>query len=187
MTIEQTEVRNNGGDGIDLNGGTGTLLQNLVVHSNGGRGAWIHGGASGTRTLNSTLYGNTGVGLQCDTGAPNTQVRNTIAYGNTGGNILNNCGATVARNLCAATSADCALGADPLFVAAPTDLHLGEGSPAINAGELISSITVDYDGNPRQQDAQDIGAYERTQPTGGGESTVVTERPCDLRTVGMYF
>jgi len=185
ITIEQTEVRNNGGDGIDLNGGTGTLLQNLLVHSNGGRGVWVHGGASETRTLNSTVYGNTGVGLQCDTGATSTHVRNTIAYGNTGGNILNNCGATVAKNLCAALSAECAVFGDPLFVAAPGDLHLGNGSPGINAGELISSITVDYDGNPRQQDTQDIGAYERTQAAPVGPDVTVRQR--DLARVGWYF
>lgn len=163
VTVSETEVRNNSGDGIDLNAGAGTLLQNLLVHSNGGRGVWIHGGASGTRAFNSTLYGNTGVGLQCDTGATSSAFRNNIVYGNTGGNMLNNCGATVAKNLCAAASADCPVFGDPLFVAAPTNLRLGDGSPGINQGETIASILTDYGGQPRRQGQQDIGAWERTE------------------------
>jgi len=163
ITIRETEIRNNSGAGIDMNAGTGALLQNLLVHSNGGRGVWVHTGVSGTRVYNSTIYGNTGAGLQCDTGASSSDFRNNIVYGNTGGNIVNNCGATVAKNLCAATSAACALGGDPLFVAAPTNLHLGNGSPGINTGDAIPSILTDYGGQPRRQGAQDVGAWERNE------------------------
>jgi hypothetical protein len=40
--------------------------------------------------------------------------------------------------------------ADPLFVDAPGgDLHLGAGSTAIGAGEVVPGVATDYAGNPR--------------------------------------
>jgi Right handed beta helix region len=176
LTFQETEVRNTTTDiGVDIGASTGTLLQNLLVRSNGSHGVKIRSGATGTRVYNNTIYGNTGVGLQCDSGATSTELRNNIIYGNTGGNLQNNCGATVSANL----------QTDPLFVAPPTDLHLADGSPAIDAGENIPSILTDYAGQPRQQGAQDIGAYERTQiPT---SSPDVTVRQLDLKQAGWYF
>jgi len=51
------------------------------------------------------------------------------------------------------------LDADPLF-AGPDDYHLGDGSPAINAGR-DEGVTVDLDGQPRPVgSAPDMGAYE---------------------------
>jgi Right handed beta helix region len=186
LTFDTLEVRNNGGSGVDLGASTGTVLQNILSHSNGGTGVVVRSGASGTRAYNNTIYGNSGIGLQCESGATSTELRNNIVYGNTGGNLVNNCGATVAKNLCAATSAACALGGDPLFVAAPGDLHLADGSPGIDAGDNIPSILTDYAGNARQQGQQDIGAFERTQTTGEG-GTDVTEPPCNLLAASMYF
>jgi hypothetical protein len=40
------------------------------------------------------------------------------------------------------------------------DLHLKSGSPAIDAGLVISIVPTDFDGVPRPQTAYDIGAYE---------------------------
>jgi hypothetical protein len=61
--------------------------------------------------------------------------------------------ATAASNLAAADSA---------FVdVAASDYHLAAGSPAIDSGEVIASITADRDGAPRPQGSgYDIGAYE---------------------------
>jgi phage gp45-like len=185
ITISRPEIRNNGGDGLDHGSATGTTVQNMINHSNGGMGLRIRTGSSGTRVYNNTFYGNTGVGLQCDSGATTTELRNNIAYGNTAGNIVNNCGATVARNLCAVSSADCAVAGDPLFVAAPTDLHLSDGSPGINQGETLLSIPTDYSGGPRQIDGQDIGAYERTQAAPGGSDT--TQRPRNMAQAEWFF
>jgi hypothetical protein len=50
---------------------------------------------------------------------------------------------------------------NPLFVNAPTDLHLQSTSPAINSGVTISTLLTDFDGITRPQgSAYDIGAYE---------------------------
>lgn len=52
--------------------------------------------------------------------------------------------------------------ADPLFVdPASGDLHLLAGSPAIDSGVDIPSLTADHEGNPRPQGAaMDMGAFE---------------------------
>jgi Right handed beta helix region len=185
IVLRETEIYGNTGSGVDLGIATGTLLQNLVMHSNGSAGIRLRSGSSGTKVYNSTVYGNTGVGLQCDAGAMSVELRNNIVYGNTAGNIVNNCGATVAKNFCAVLSANCAVAGDPLFVAAPGDLHLGNGSPAIDAGETIPSILTDYTGQPRQQDAQDVGAYERAQVPPVDANT--TDLPCNLLQAGWFF
>ena len=50
---------------------------------------------------------------------------------------------------------------DPLFVSVGTDYHLQSGSPLIDAGTTIASVTTDKDGVARPQgSAYDIGAYE---------------------------
>lgn len=46
------------------------------------------------------------------------------------------------------------------------DFHLGSASPAIGAGDPASTVTTDYDGNPRPNPAgsrPDIGAFESPQ------------------------
>jgi hypothetical protein len=54
------------------------------------------------------------------------------------------------------------INADPLFVdSAQNDLHLQDGSPAIDAGSTQDAPLIDYDGNPRPSGlAADMGAYE---------------------------
>ncbi|MGB7923587.1 MAG: Calx-beta domain-containing protein [Pyrinomonadaceae bacterium] len=55
------------------------------------------------------------------------------------------------------------LSVDPLFVSPATDLHLQTGSPAINAGTTIATVTIDFDGQTRGAQP-DIGADEVPQP-----------------------
>jgi len=61
--------------------------------------------------------------------------------------------------------------ADPLFLGAPDDLHLGPGSPCIDAADGPVAPEYDKDGNPRIDDPDspntgigppwaDMGAYE---------------------------
>jgi hypothetical protein len=98
ITILETEIRNNTTDGLDLGASTGTVVQNVLAHSNGGIGVRIRTGASGSKLSNSTVYGNTGNGVQCDAGATSTEIKNNIVYSNGEGganNIVNNCRATV--------------------------------------------------------------------------------------------
>ena len=52
---------------------------------------------------------------------------------------------------------------DSLFVNAPgADYHLASGSPAVDAGQTLASVTIDLDGNPRPHGAaSDMGCYEQ--------------------------
>lgn len=98
INVRQTEIRNNGGDAVDLGSGAGTQLDSLLVQGNGSFGVRIRTGTSGTTLANSTIYTNTGNGVQCDEGASGVVLTKNIMYGNAGGganNVVNNCGATV--------------------------------------------------------------------------------------------
>jgi hypothetical protein len=50
--------------------------------------------------------------------------------------------------------------ADPLFVAEFTDLHLGGGSPCINAGATGTGVKTDRDGKLYSATTPAIGCYE---------------------------
>ncbi len=51
------------------------------------------------------------------------------------------------------------------------DYHLPSGSPAVDAGQTLASVTVDLEGRPRPQGtASDIGAYERSAVAGFSRS-----------------
>jgi len=72
-----------------------------------------------------------------------------------------------------------------LFVSpGSNDYHLKAGSPAINAGTTISSITDDHDGNARPQgSAYDMGCYE----SGGGSALSITTSSLPADTVGIAY
>ena len=59
------------------------------------------------------------------------------------------------------------LTADSSFFADVTsrDYHLVAGAPAIDAGDDIAVVTIDFDGNPRISGQYDIGAFEYQQIT----------------------
>jgi hypothetical protein len=53
------------------------------------------------------------------------------------------------------------LNTNPQLIGPPGDFRLQSTSPAINAGEAISSVAYDWDGNSRPVGgAWDIGAFE---------------------------
>lgn len=54
------------------------------------------------------------------------------------------------------------LNTNPLLVNPPSDFHLQAASPAINAGELLPSVVIDFEGTSRPLGtSHDIGADER--------------------------
>jgi hypothetical protein len=98
ISFRNSEVRNNGGDAVDLGSGAGTQIDHLLAQGNGSMGVRIRTGARGVSLNTSTIYSNVGNGVQCDAGASDVVLRENIIYGNAGGganNIVNNCGATV--------------------------------------------------------------------------------------------
>jgi len=103
-------------------------------------------------------------------------VKNCILWGDTAPNgpEIYDDGATPAvtySNVAGGYTGDGNINADPLFVGAPSDLHLGAGSPCIAAANGPAAPDYDQDGNPRVDDPNspntgvgppwvDMGAYE---------------------------
>ena len=156
ISIVRTEIHSNATDGIDALGATNTVVQNSIIRSNSGKGVRIQDTMATTKLFNNTIYANTGNGVQCDSGATGTEMTNVISYGN-GTNLVNNCSLTLLTNLTGTV--------DPLFVSAPSDLRLANGSPGIDQGTNLPALTTDYAGLARQQGQQDIGAHERAAGT----------------------
>src|SRR5206468_3332961 len=114
----------------------------------------------------NTVYNNTGgdAGIFVNSGMQNVDVRNNIIYQNGSSAVIcqdNNCpGLQTSNNLTV----------NPNFVdAANANFHLQGGSPGIDRGVTINTVSTDCDGKPRPQGAYDIGAFEYTkglsQPT----------------------
>jgi hypothetical protein len=110
-------------------------------------------GASNTKIYNNTCYDSdaAGVYVEHDTG-PGTIIKNNIAYMTQNG-ILDTAGTAIISNN---------LTTNPSFVdPANANFRLQSGSPAIDNGVTISSITTDISGVPLPQGCcYDIGAYE---------------------------
>jgi hypothetical protein len=95
---------------------------------------------------NNIFYGAVGSGVRLETGATVTEDYNCYY----------DCGTNFTGGVIGANSFE----SDPLF-RSPTDYHLQKTSPCRDSGTLISSITTDYEGNPRKMGSgQDMGAYE---------------------------
>ncbi len=158
----------------NANGVINPLIVNCTFAGNFG-GAFSTsalGGSIATPTIkNSIFWGNSGNGGIFENGATTTVTHSLVPFGVFPG--------------------EGNISLDPLFVKttdvndAPTtagDMHLTEGSPAINAGDnaalLIKNITTDVDGNPRihaengGEGIVDMGAYEFS---GGATATTDIE------------
>jgi parallel beta-helix repeat protein len=151
--------------GIILGSGTGNVAYNNLIYGNK-FGIRVDYHATQTVVANNTIYGQTATGLYVGaaSGTDNTQtaLTNNIVYGN-GTMILDaGSGTTFTTNLCDTTGTGCASAGNPLFVNSSTgDFHLQAGSPAIDQGTTLATVTTDYAGVTRPQgSAYDIGAYE---------------------------
>jgi hypothetical protein len=83
----------------------------------------------------------------------------TITVGNnvTSGNAMHDQGSTPPGMTLVANQ----VSTNPRLVNPPTDFHLQSISPAINAGQTLPSVTVDFEGTIRPQGSgHDIGAFE---------------------------
>jgi hypothetical protein len=147
-----------------------TLSNNLIVHNaaSDGGGVFL---TSFVPTCQALLVNNTiadnGSGVEAQWHADVTLTNNLIAGHATGLNTMTPFTGTITadHNLFWNTSEPItgtgAILEDPLLT---TDYHLGEGSPAIDAGLAIPWLKVDLEGAPRPQGSSyDIGAYEETR------------------------
>jgi len=131
--------------------------------------------SSSTTVANCTFSGNSagynGGGMANSYGSPT--VTNCILWGDTGGEIYNDASTPTVTysNVQGGYAGTGNIDADPLFVGAPSDLHLGAGSPCIDAANGPVAPDYDQDGNGRVDDPNspntgvgppwaDMGAYE---------------------------
>lgn len=175
LTMRESIVFSNGTQGVLVNNSSNFTMVNSIVHSNGGIGIQLATGAATPKLQNNTVYNNVGTGVQCDAGVTGATMTNLLSYLNGAGSVVNftnNCSMTQTTNLTGTTN--------PLFVNAPSNLRVADGSIAIDAGTNIPGLTVDYAGSPRQQGTkQDIGAYEHAGSAlpGPGVLRVSTANP----------
>jgi parallel beta-helix repeat protein len=127
---------------------------NNIIYAASGHGVIILSG-NNQQIYNNTVYGGRQTGIYVQNAATNTTVKNNISYGNATTQILDEgTGTILSKNL---TS-------DPRFInASSLDFNLQTSSPAIDAGEFLSLVTMDVRKTPRPQGAtHDIGAFEST-------------------------
>ena len=158
--VRQNQVYDNNqshgyGAGIILSSGDSNIAyNNLIWGSLHYVGLQIDYTASNSMAYNNTIYNNqSGIDIGYNNSA-NTVIQNNIVYSNGASNYRDRGVGTVAdHNL---------IGPNPLFVnAAAGDFDLQPGSPAIDAGISVSSVTTDIAGTPRPQGGgYDIGAFE---------------------------
>jgi hypothetical protein len=160
LVVTRTQIHGVGMTGgsvvaLDLGPGTGSLIvNNIVDHNNAG--IRIRSGAGTVKVYQNAIASNAGQALQCDAGATAVTISNNIAFGNGANAVLNNCSATLAKNL--------DTGADPLWAnVAGRDFHPGPTSPAIDNGATLLEVAVAIDGTPRPVGLlYDQGPYEQT-------------------------
>lgn len=148
-------VYSGGSGGIHVVGNSTTYVVNCTLSGN------LAGAGGGAP--NPTPPGAGGIGIR---GAASAIV-NTLCWANTGGEVLVSGGGSAYVVHCDIQGGYPGFGnvsADPLFLApASGNLHLGAGSPCIDAGTsaIPASIVQDVDGQPRAFYASvDIGADE---------------------------
>jgi parallel beta-helix repeat protein len=154
--IRNNIFRNNGsaaygGSGISV-GGSNNQVFNNIVYGNHDSGIRIqYAGARNIQVFNNTVYNNGDYGIYNVNGSSSV-IKNNIVWSNKSGTIVSLSGDTLSNNLFT----------NPSFVnLSGNDFHLTAGSPAIDAGTPITTLTTGFDGEVRPQGlGYDIGAYE---------------------------
>jgi len=177
--------------GMYLNGGAGggggaghvTIRNNVFHDTHHGWGVqWYPGSLSDIHVLNNTFaFCNENKQYTCivlDASVSSSSIKNNIFYNPQGGKTIEAQGfsgtITIGNNLTSGsamhdqgstppgmTLVNNLLNTNPLLVNPPSNFRLQSGSPAIDNGEMLSSVTVDFDGTLRPQGAgYDRGAFE---------------------------
>jgi hypothetical protein len=178
--------------GMYVNGSSGggggadhvTVRNNIFHDTHRGWGVQVYPGTlSDIHIVNNTFaFCNESKNYTCivlDASISNSSIKNNIFYNPQGGKTIEAEGfggsITIGHNLTSGnamhdqgslpsgmTLVNNLLNSNPLFVNPPGDFHLQSGSPAVNAGEALAAVTIDFEARSRPQGgAYDIGAYER--------------------------
>ena len=174
---------------IYLNGGAhganGAVIRNNVFYNtrHGWAVQWYPGSLTNVHVLNNTFaFGNPNknyTSIVLDASISASSIVNNIFYNPEGGRTIEAGGfsgtITIANNITMGsamttrrfapsgmTMTNNQLNRNALFVNAPLDFRLQAGSPAVDAGQSLSLVRVDFDGRARPRGlSYDIGAYER--------------------------
>ncbi|HEY6170212.1 MAG TPA: right-handed parallel beta-helix repeat-containing protein, partial [Verrucomicrobiae bacterium] len=171
ITVARCEIVNSPVAGASIAGDL-PVIENCVIHHNGGEGVRVGGNYS--RVYLNTTYQNGGPGILLDPGAYRVEVIDNICWQNTGGDAIaaNGDRPRIFSNLA---------GVDPQFVdAANGDFHLSPGSPAIDAGQPppVGMGDEDFSLLARPQGIKwDIGAFEFPRVHGITTGQLIIERP----------
>jgi parallel beta-helix repeat protein len=150
VTFRNNVFAHGGAWGIDVH-----QIDNVMVENNTFYDIQYHGAGFRNNSLNNVvvnnIFYNTGTSYWASDGATLSGDHNLIFESNDPGQIGPND----------------ILGVDPLLIdPGHNDFHLGENSPAIDAGQTLADVTRDLEGTPRPQGGgYDIGAYEFGGPT----------------------
>jgi parallel beta-helix repeat protein len=173
-----SQAPNESGHGFMLAGASNITIKNNIIRAYGGINTG--GGGNSNLIIVNNLFANDlsfgfypgGVGLE---NCPNSVVKNNIFYDQPGYHFsiegTSTQGLDAGHNLVFRSDGLQIWGSrysgdiwelDPLFVDSESgDFHINSGSPAIDAGESLSMVSIDFDGNRRPGGAgYDIGPYE---------------------------
>ena len=158
--IRNNRIHGNRGDGnVTLNHGNNIQFYNNVVYGAANGVEVSYGSPSNTQIYNNTIYNHSGNGIALKSGVSSTQIKNNILYQN----------ATAINNSSSGLVSSNNLTTNPQFVnASGGDFHLSASSAAIDSGLAIPSVSVDFDAVPRPRGAgYDIGAFEYQSSAAG--------------------
>jgi len=160
-------------------GNAGVIVDNCLIVNNSGRGIYMAGGRIRNCTISgNSTFKNTGNGIYMTGGS----VSNCIVYFNTantyvqaGHDIYKTAGTVAYSCMYPLLTGTGNISADPRFVKrASRNYRLLPGSPCLDAGATIATLSHDYEGIARPIDGDgtggvqyDMGAYE-TETFGAG-------------------
>ncbi len=179
--IVRSNIISGSSTGGAIETGGGTTLVNCVIAQNSPNGMQTVSGGNSNVIKDSTFTGNNpGYGLALYNTSGNS-ISNSIFWGDGAGEIFNDGLSSFSAEYSDFENGGVAgtgnISGDPLFLGAPSDLRLGPGSPAVDAGKNLDvpgGVTLDLAGLPRFFDDPtvpdtgagippivDMGAYER--------------------------
>ncbi len=182
-SITNCVLRNNSSVGLYqyTTGGAASqvLVQSCTIHANSNSGIYAQAAAGSSATMNvrnSIVTNNASFGVYRVTSGGSTTV--SVTYSNVWSNSSGNYSSVTAGTGC--------LSANPLYVAAPTDLKLQSSSVCIDAGTATGAPAYDRDdvmrpinGDGLNGAEHDMGAYEYVTAGICGDGITQPGEACD--------
>ncbi|MDR4484890.1 MAG: right-handed parallel beta-helix repeat-containing protein [Nitrospirales bacterium] len=133
-----------------------TKVYHNIVYGNSNQGIFLRRSNKASLVVNNIISMNGSVGLLIESGSGMSKITNNLIYSDSSGKLLaNNEPSAILSNNKIGTNYN-----PQFFNPVDQDFHLKMGSPAINAGGVISEVEYDFDFLLRNQKKEyDMGAY----------------------------